>query len=96
LYTIATYAIQKLHEANKVPFSIICRMTIIAFFAATNLQIFRFLERLTWDTNYLAPVYKWGFVSINSCTTAVTLFIATLAIYNHYSRAKRKGVLWNI
>jgi hypothetical protein len=96
LYTIAIYGIQKLHERNKVAFSIIGRVYIMQLLVATNLQIFRFLERLTWDTNYLEPVYKWGFVSINSCTTAVTLFIATLAIYNHYSRAKRKGVLWNI
>jgi hypothetical protein len=96
LYTIATYAIHKLHERNKVSYSVIARMYIIAFFAATHLQIFRFLERLTWDTNYLEPIYRWGFVSINSCTTALTLLVATLAIYNHYSKSKREGTLWNI
>lgn len=96
LYTLATYAIQKLHERNRVAYSIIGRMYIMAFFAATNLQIFRFLERLTWDTNYLAPLYRRGIVSINICTTAVTLFVVTLAIYNHYSKTEHKGALWNI
>ena len=96
LYTIATYGIQKLHEQNKVAFSIIGRVYIMQLFVATNLQVFRFLERLTWDTNYLEPIYRWGFVSINSCTTAMTLLVATLAIYNRYSKIERKGALWNI
>jgi hypothetical protein len=95
-YTIATYAIQKLHERNNVPYSVIGRMYIIAFFAATHLQIFRFLERLTWDSNYLASIYKWGLVSINVGTATLALTVATLAIYNHYSKTERKGVLWNI
>lgn len=96
LYTLATYAIQKLHERNKISYSIIGRMYIMAFFAATNLQIFRFLERLTWDTHYLAAFYKWGIVSINICTAAVALFVATLAVYNYYSKTEHKGALWNI
>jgi hypothetical protein len=95
-YIIATYAIQKLHRDNRVTASFLARTYIIAYFAATNLQIFRFLERLTWDTNFLEALYKWGFVTISFCTTAVTLLVAILAVFNQYSKTKHKGILWNI
>jgi hypothetical protein len=93
---LAIYAIHQIHRVSKLQYSFIARMYLLTFFVYVNLNVFRFLERTLWDTNYLAGFYRWGFVSINFSTTAVTLLIACLAIYNHNKNNNREGTLWNI
>jgi hypothetical protein len=92
----AIYAIHHIHSISKLKYSFIAKMYLLALFIYVNLNVFRFLERTIWDTNYLAAIYRWGLVSINFSTTAVTLLIACLAIYNQNKDNNREGILWNM
>lgn len=93
---VVIYAIYQVHQVFKIQYSLISRMYLLGFFVAANFQIMRFLERYTWDSHYLAAIYRWGLISMNVTTTTVVLVITCLTIYRRYSNKDLKGVLWNI
>ena len=90
------YAIRQAHLVSKKPYSLIARMYILAFFVSINIHIFTFLELYFWETHNLASVYKWGFASINISTTTVAFVITLLAIFHHFSKKNREGMLWQL
>jgi hypothetical protein len=93
---IVIYSIHQSHRAVSKRYSLITKMYLLAFFVAALLQISRFFERYTWETDYLQEAYRWGLASINVSTTAVTFIITILAVYHHFSKKERKGILWDI
>ncbi|NQZ11548.1 MAG: hypothetical protein HRT35_30730 [Algicola sp.] len=90
------YLIHQSHRFAKLRLSLIARMYLVAFYVAALLQTIRFLERYTWDTNYLAAVYRWGLMSVNVSTSTVVLVLICLAVYNQFANKKREGTFWNI
>ena len=93
---LVIYFIHQSHLFAKLRYSLIARMYLMAFYVAALLQTIRFLERYTWDTHYLAALYRWGLLSVNLTTSSVVLVLICLAVYNQFTEKKREGKLWNI
>jgi hypothetical protein len=93
---LVIYLIHQSHLFAKLRYSLIARMYLMAFYIAALLQTIRFLERYTWDTNYLAALYRWGLMSVNLTTSSVVLVLTCLAVFNQFADKKREGALWNI
>lgn len=93
---LVIFAIRKAHDICGKQQRILARTCTLAFFAAANLQLIRFLEMLIMETKSFSIFYYWGFASINICTSGLALIIATLSSYQYLRKTAYKGPLWQL
>lgn len=79
LDVLVIFSIHRAHQFARLKYSFISKMYLLAFFVAGCLHVFRFVERYTWNSDFLSAVYTWGLVSINLSTTTVVVVISYLA-----------------
>lgn len=92
---ITIFCISKTHKVWKKTNSFTTQMILLSVYVEALFHLSRFIERLSWNTDYLLPIYRWGLVSMNIATSATAFTIACFALYNLYNNNKGEK-RWNI
>lgn len=68
------WSIYKIHTLYQIPASKLARYVMVCFLSLCALQFMRYADRVVFDTNILADVYKYVIVSINISVVPFAVF----------------------
>lgn len=85
---LCLWCIYKIHAVYQLPASKLTRYIMVCFLSLCVLQFMRYADRVVFDTNLLAAVYKYVIVSINISVVPFAIFWLTKDI-----QAGRKGLI---
>lgn len=85
---LCLWCIYKSHTLYQIPASKLTRYIMICFLSLCALQFMRYADRVVFDTNLLAAVYKYVIVSINISVVPFAIFWLVKDI-----QAGKKGIV---
>lgn len=85
---VCLWCIYKIHTLYQIPASKLTRYIMICFLSLCALQFMRYADRVVFDTNLLAAVYKYVIVSINISVVPFAIFWLVKDI-----QAGKKGIV---
>lgn len=71
---LCLWSIYKIHTLYQIPASKLTRYVMVCFLSLCTLQFMRYADRVVFDTNMLAAVYKYVIVSINISVVPFAVF----------------------
>ena len=71
---LCLWSIYKTHAVYQIPASKFTRYIMVCFLSLCALQFMRYADRVVFDTNVLAAVYKYVIVSINISVVPFAVF----------------------
>lgn len=93
----AMYILYKSHNVFAIRYSIIAKITLLAFYAKGQLHLLRYAERMLGDTQYLQAVYQSGIPAINIGMATTALFFAlAMAVSTYRNHQGKEGLTWTL
>lgn len=93
IYLIAMAVIYHSHRILRLRFDFLANMMLLALTSYNILLVTRFMEKVFLETNFLAPLYRWGVVSINASTSIVACVVAIYVVLHYWQYARKQKVL---
>jgi hypothetical protein len=86
---LAMVSIYLVHKKFSLLNSFFTKTVILGFFIDAMINLFRFVERYVFGTDYLQPLYRWGIPSINTGVLIVAITVITKVTYKYFTDRKQ-------